>query len=504
MGNFSVNHYSKLEFGAKTVQITYVLDLAEIPTFELLAQWQIHWKNSSLVEREARQQAELWLSNIELSQNGTRSTLRIGSVHARATEGAGGMPVLRIATTAETALRAGEVSYEDRNFPGRTGWKEIVVRHDGGAAIRSSFDRAPDASAALTRYPADATVAPPQDLTARIEFAPVTAGPRLRARPPVMASATSANPVAVVHNTESTFSQQQPVAAGTVVRGDYLSRMLGKRDIGWGMMLLGILAAFGIGAMHALSPGHGKTIVAAYLVGSRGTLRHAALLGFVVTFTHTFTVFLLGLGVLFFQQYVVPEKIMPVLGAISGLSIVCVGALLLYRRARALTEDGHDHGHSHSHSHPHEHHHAHHDGHHHHDHNHDHHPYVHTHSHGGHTHTHTIDGKVTLGSLVALGVSGGLVPCPSALILMLSAIALGRPALGLLLLIGFSTGLAAVLMGIGFLVIYAKHLLPDSKSVLKSARFRLIPVFSAVVVICLGLAMAAVSVGWIQPLRFLA
>jgi len=114
-----------------------------------------------------------------------------------------------------------------------------------------------------------------------------------------------------------------------------------------------------------------------------------------------------------------------------------------------------------------------------------------------------VEGKISLGSLIALGISGGLVPCPSALILMLSAIALGRPGLGLLLLVGFSTGLAAVLMGIGFLVIYAKHLLPDTKAAMKRPMFRLIPVFSAVVVIVLGLAMTAVSAGWVQPMRFL-
>jgi nickel/cobalt exporter len=115
-----------------------------------------------------------------------------------------------------------------------------------------------------------------------------------------------------------------------------------------------------------------------------------------------------------------------------------------------------------------------------------------------------VEGKVTLGSLIALGVSGGMVPCPSALILMLSAIALGHPGFGLILLTGFSAGLAVVLMSIGMLVIYAKHLLPDSRKTMNRPLFRLVPVFSAVVVICLGLAMTGVSAGWIQPMRFLS
>ena len=208
-----------------------------------------------------------------------------------------------------------------------------------------------------------------------------------------------------------------------------------------------------------------------------------------VTFTHTFTVFLLGLGVLFFRQYVDPGKIIPVLGAVSGLSIVVVGMMLLYRRTQSLIAAGHPH---------HQHHHHHHD----HDNDHDHDHGVH--SHGGSTHSHTIEGEITPGSLIALGVGGGLVPCPSALILMLSAIALGYPGFGLVLLIGFSAGLALVLMSIGAMALYARHLLPDGRKAARHPAVRLIPVFSSVVVIVLGLAITAVSAGWIQPVRFLS
>jgi ABC-type nickel/cobalt efflux system permease component RcnA len=115
-----------------------------------------------------------------------------------------------------------------------------------------------------------------------------------------------------------------------------------------------------------------------------------------------------------------------------------------------------------------------------------------------------IEGEITPASLISLGVSGGMVPCPSALILMLSAIALGRPAFGLVLLIGFSSGLALVLMSIGMLALYARNLLPDSKKASRNPAFRLIPVFSAVVVICLGLMITAASAGWLRPLRFLS
>ena len=218
--------------------------------------------------------------------------------------------------------------------------------------------------------------------------------------------------------------------------------------------------------------------MAAYLVGARGTFKHAIFLGGMVTFTHTISVFFLGFVTLFLSQYVLPEKIYPVLGAISGLSIVWIGGMLLFKRARRLR--GHaDHDHSHDHSHGHD----------------------HDHSHGPHTHSHVPEGEVTMGSLIALGASGGLVPCPSALVLLLSSIALGRLALGLLLLVSFSAGLAVVLMAVGVAVLYAKHLLPDSEKTAQHPAFRLIPVFSAAVIMCLGLLMTGVSLGVIRPDR---
>jgi ABC-type nickel/cobalt efflux system permease component RcnA len=241
------------------------------------------------------------------------------------------------------------------------------------------------------------------------------------------------------------------------VRGDYLSRLLAGREIGLAAMLAGLCVAFGLGAAHALSPGHGKTIVAAYLVGSRGTFRHALLLGVTVTFTHTASVFGLGLAVLLAQRYVLPERIVPVLGAISGISIVLVAASLLRKRIRALRHVHHHHHHHH--------------------------------------HHHDVPEKVTPAGLIALGVSGGLVPCPSALVLLLSAVALGRVALGLALLAAFSLGLASVLTAIGALVLYARNLLPE-RSRFSSGALRYVPVVSAAVVMALGIAITGMSLGW--------
>jgi ABC-type nickel/cobalt efflux system permease component RcnA len=243
------------------------------------------------------------------------------------------------------------------------------------------------------------------------------------------------------------------------MRPDYLSHLLQQGSLSPAVLAAGLAVAFALGAIHALSPGHGKTIVAAYLVGTRGTPRHAVFLGGMVTFTHTATVFLLGFVTLFLSRYVLPEKIYPVLGVVSGLSIVWIGASLFLRRLHVAR---HHHG-----EHRHHHH---------------------------HDHRHVPEGDVTMGSLIALGASGGLVPCPSALVLLLSSVALGRVALGLTLLVAFSAGLAIVLMAIGLAVLYAKHLLPATAKAARSPLLRYLPVASAGVITCAGVLMTVVAV----------
>jgi nickel/cobalt exporter len=254
---------------------------------------------------------------------------------------------------------------------------------------------------------------------------------------------------------------------------DYLPRLLHQQELTPGMIAVALGVAFVLGAAHALTPGHGKTIVAAYLVGSRGTLKHAVFLGAMVTFTHTVSVFLLGLATLFLFHYVVPQNVIQVLGAVSGLSIVAIGGWMLYKRLRH--EQQHRHG-----------------VHHHHHHDHDHHDHHH------HDHHHHVPDEVSWSGLVALGASGGLVPCESALVLLLSAIALRRAGLGLVLLVAFSLGLAIVLMGIGVMVIYAKNLLGARVGTDRSPFFRWMPVASAAVVLLIGLLMTGVSLLGIQ------
>ena len=246
-----------------------------------------------------------------------------------------------------------------------------------------------------------------------------------------------------------------------VDQGESLSRLLHQGEIGWSVMLLGWLAAFAFGAVHALSPGHGKTLVAAYLVGSRGTARHAVFLGLMVTFTHTISVFALGLVTLYLSRFVLPETITPILGAISGITIVWVGATLLYRRTVGLNTAPPPQGLAHHHG-------------------------------DGRVHTHVPE-EVSVGGLIALGASGGLVPCPSALVLLLTSVSLGRVALGLTLLLAFSAGLAVVLTAIGLVVLYTKHWLPFGVTLGRGKALRYLPAASAAFIVCVGIAMTWVS-----------
>lgn len=471
MGNFSVSHYSRIQTSPHGASIRYVLDLAEIPAFELLQSWKADASTPQAeLDRRAAEQTREWARHLKISVAGRDVPVSFDRASAVLDKGAGGMPILRVVADLHVAAQPGALSYEDGNYPDRAGWKEIVI------------GSGPDRSKELTAYPQDPLLAPPQDLKASVQWTAPAA--------PIAAPISTPAPVepapAPPETATSTAVQPGQTAPGMVVRGDYLSRLLHQGDIGLGMMIVGMLVAFGLGAIHALSPGHGKTIVAAYLVGARGTAKHAAFLGAMVTFTHTISVFFLGFVTLFLSKYVLPEKIYPVLGAISGLSIVWIGAMLFFRRMRSA-RGGPAHGHHHHHHHNH-------------DHQHDHEHGAFTHDHGdGHVHSHVPEGDITVSSLVALGASGGLVPCPSALVLLLSSVALGRVALGLTLLVAFSAGLAVVLMGIGMAVLFAKHLLPDSKKTANSFAFRYLPVASAGVIVCAGVLMTGVALGVIRP-----
>ena len=543
LGNFSISHYTLLKPGADGVHVVYALDLAEIPTFELLRDWKLEATSPrDQLATKASEQVQAWMSNLTFTAGGKSITPKLERTDFLIADGAAGLKVMRITVHLKLPARPGALEFEDRNYDGRAGWKEIVIQAGDGARIDTASHSSVDRSKALSEYPSDLS-APPQELRASLEWSlPAAAAAKIRPTvikpvpqpaPPAIPAVPPPSSVEASRAAQSKGEAESALMAS--MRGS-LKELLGQKELTLWMMITGLAFAFTWGAAHAVSPGHGKTLVAAYLVGSRGTVKHAALLGAMVTFTHTISVFALGLVTLFLTQYIVPEKLIKALELISGVSIIGLGGWLLFKRLRAMGaathshhhhhDHGHEHNHDHNHAHSHTHHHDHDHGHghghshhhdhdhshehsHHHDHDHSHehshhhdHDHGHEHSHHHHGpggHSHYIEGDVTMGSLMALGASGGLVPCPSALVLMLSAIAVGRIGFGLSLLVAFSLGLAGVLMAIGIVVVYAKHLLPEPNRTAAHPLFRAVPVLSAAVIVVIGVLITGVALGWIRP-----
>ncbi|HUS16897.1 MAG TPA: high-affinity nickel-transporter [Chloroflexia bacterium] len=486
MGNFTINHYSALTIGGGQVRVLYVLDMAEIPTLQELQT--VHDGGSATLtaaERDAyvaRQSAAL-LQGLSLTLDGKPLAIAPAGAAALAfPPGAGGLPTLRLELHYAATLpgTAGALVYRDTNYSERIGWREIIARGADGTALQQASVPATDVSAALTQYPADLVNNPPQVGSATLAF-----GPGGSAAGTLGAAAGGG----------------QNALGWAQGRSDPLADLIGQEDLSLGVIMLSLVLAFGWGAAHALSPGHGKTVVAAYLVGSRGTAMHAALLGLTVTISHTIGVFVLGGVALYASQYILPEQLYPWLEFLSGVLIAAVGVTMFTQRLRAWTQGrassadaGHGHAHDHRHDPDHGHNHDH--GHEHdHTHNHDdsHDPAV-PHKHGmfsrSHTHLPADGQQVSIRSLLALGITGGIIPCPSALLVLLLAVSLHRIGLGLVLILAFSLGLAGVLTGIGLLMVYGRHLLSRVRFSPARGLWSRLPMASALAVSCLGLLLA--------------
>jgi nickel/cobalt transporter (NicO) family protein len=484
LGNFTINHYSRLEFVDETVRITYVLDLAEIPTFQQMDRLDADG-DAKLSEAEAAAylDAELpaLLEGLHLEVGEEALPLRVLSRSAAFVPGQGGLPTLRIeakllADLPEDWEEHGAGYYTDRNYEDRLGWREIVIKGGPGISIKRSTAPTADVSNELRSYPQDMLSSPLDHRKASFTL-------------------VSGNGIAAGDTAGRAAESVRTGNKGGAT--DRVASLISTGRLSPAVIVISMLAALLWGAAHALTPGHGKAVVAAYLIGARGTVRHAALLGLTVTLTHTAGVFALGAVTLYLSRYVLPEALYPWLNVVSGLLVVAIGCSLLYRRSRGLFRTGiageqHTHPHHGVHEHSHtrapsahahyssygDHHHPHRSG--------------HTHSHhDGHTHSHLPPGadgsKVSLGSLLAVGVSGGLVPCPAALVLLLSAISLGRLGFGMVLVVAFSVGLAIVLSGIGILMIYAKGLF--ERFSFEARVPRVLPVASALAISLAGVVI---------------
>jgi nickel/cobalt exporter len=437
LGNFTINRFSRVEFSGDRVYVLYVLDLAEIPTFQ--ARQQVRALGS---DDYASHTAAQLLRHLSLTAGGRPVTLHpLG--HALAfPPGQAGLRTTRLEVVyGSGAIRSGaqNVAYRDANFADRIGWKEIVVRADAGATLHSSTAPRASISQELRAYPKDLLQSPLDVTSAGASFSPGS-GP------------------GVVPALDSRRTLDQRVAVRAVSDGGFAA-LIGRDRLPLGAVLLSLLVALFWGAAHALSPGHGKTIVTAYLVGAHGTRRDAVLLGVTVTITHTIGVFALGLVTLSLSQFLLPEDLYPWLNLVSAVLVVAVGAAVVAQRLRAARGRGrpHDHTHPHDHAHPHAHEHA--------------HPHPHSHTRG----------------ILGVGISGGLIPCPTALVVLLAAISLHRIGYGLVLILAFSIGLAATMTGIGILAVSARRVF--ERVDFNGGLVRLLPALSAFAILGLGLAM---------------
>jgi nickel/cobalt transporter (NicO) family protein len=398
LGNFTINRFSRIEVSGPRLYVRYVLDMAEIPTYQ-----------AGRIDQRAY--AQRIAENAHLSVDGRQVALvplRSALAHPR---GAAGLRTTRLEVILAGPLLHGRVSvsYHDNNYRGRIGWKEIVV----GKATRSI-------SHELRAYPKDLLQSP---LDTSSATAALTPGPGPEVQPAISSGASLEAPDRIA----------DPGFASLVGRS-HLSALV---------ILASLAAALFWGAAHALSPGHGKTIVTAYLVGQRGTPRQAVLLGLVVTVTHTIGVFALGVVTLALSQLIVPDTLYPWLNLVSGLLVVGIGATVLRARLRRGRRHHHHHHHDH--------------------------------------------GPPSLRSLLAVGVSGGLLPCPSALVVLLAAISLHRIAFGLVLIVAFSAGLALTITGIGLAAVLARNTF--RRVGFDGPLVRLLPAASALVILAAGLAM---------------
>ncbi len=476
LGNVSVSHHLGVLVTPGAVEVTHLVDMAEIPAFRALRQIDADGDGAATAaelgswatdECARRRQA----TKVDVA--GTPVELVGGSSTAVTSPGEAGLQTLLLTCRSGAAISLGgatEVEVMNTDDAGLVGWREVVVAGDGVAI----------ASEAPSTSPSDLLRAYPEGQVSDVHRAVATVTPSNSS-----VGSAGANSEAAAEDLAAAGDGAPPVvgALGELVSGSATAGGTG----------LAIAAAFALGLAHALAPGHGKALMAAYLVGRSGTVRHAVGIGASVAVSHTLGVAVLGLLTLAASSTFEPSAVYPWLSVGAGVVVLALGGSLLaragtrvlaHRRGRQghSHDDGHGHGHRHDQGH---------------DHGHGHdgaHGHSHGHTHGpGHEHGHGAAGDVTGSgwkSFAALGLSGGLVPSASAVVLLLGAVHLGRIGLGLVLVAAFGVGMAFALTGVGMLVVVVRsrgaRLLPDRVSPLLATA---LPVVMGIVVLGAGVYM---------------
>ncbi len=524
LGNFTVNHYAHVHLSPGGVEVTAVVDRAEIPTAQALAGIAPDGSPSSdqLAGAASAECAEL-AGAVSLAVDGAPVDWQVDDSEMRTVPGMGGLPTLRLtcrlAADAELAS-ASEVSFSDDYLAGRVGWREVTADGDGIRLIEAPVPTE-SITDGLRRYPDDLLSSP---LDVRSFTVAVEPGQ----------NTGSGTPVAP--------SSGDPFSSAMASLDRWLAGIVGDRELTPVVGTLAILLAAVLGAGHALLPGHGKSVMAAYLAGRRGRSRDAFVVGATVTVTHTMGVLALGLA-LSVSSTLAGDQVIRWLGVVSGLLVAGIGAFMLrgalprWRAARAgqvpLAEalpepalaaavtgrralvreqvpghhhehhqhgpgDAHDHDHGHSHGHDHSHGHSHGPEH---AHGHSHGP-EHSHGHGNWWaggHSHGTGGHIHAvapgrAGLIGMGVAGGLVPSPSALIVLIASIGLGRTVFGVLLVFVYGLGMAATLTAVGLLLVRMRGRLERRSARMQMSRVLArvavaVPVLTAALVLCVGLTL---------------
>lgn len=473
LGNFTINHYAGVRVEPDRVLLDIVIDEAEIPAFQARLGFDSDGDGElSDAETEAgRRMACLDLTAaLDLRVDDVAQSLKLTEAGLAFPPGAAGLSTMRTVCGFEAVLgppimAGSRVAFVDRSFAERLGWREIVVQGSGvtlaaaeGTALRSSSP-----SNRLTVYPVSLLAQPLADIAVDLLASP--GGPVLPAHDlpdagPLAASAAFGTPTVapragVAGATTGAATGAAPPVEAAVVPGGVgvgdLPSIFRSADLTPFVLLLSVLTAAALGAAHALTPGHGKTLMAAYLVGTRGTPIHAAGLGLSVALSHTLGILALAGLVVGAQGVLPPDLVVRTTPVLAAASIVAIGGWMLFGETRQRwggrglgNATIHDHSHSrgpaHNHADAHGHDHA---G---------------EHSHGmvRHSHVPTPGSTISWRSLFVLGLAGGLIPSASALLILLGSIAAGRPAFGFVLVVAFGLGMALVMGAIGLALVVAR------------------------------------------------
>lgn len=479
LGNFTVSHYNNLTLTPEGIELLTIVDTAEIPTQQEQSTIDEDG-DGQMSSAELLGHAQLMCPQLEKALyaevNGVPAAWEPGTTALETVPGSAGLPTLRMTCRFSAGApldKSASLTFEDQYRPDRIGWREITVQGEGVRLLDSPVPSR-SISDELRNYPEDL-------LTSPLDVRSVS----LATEPGDDGSAGTDEGVGVPG-----FTGSDPLSRLVTAGDRLLNSLIGDRELTPLIGVLAVLLAVLLGVGHAALPGHGKTVMAAYLAGRRGRPRDAVIVGATVTATHTVGVLVLGL-LLTISSAFVGEQALRLLGIISGALIVVIGIGLLRdalraRRAQGDPEEVLAHAHAQGHSHSH-------------------HGEAHHHSHGpdgghghgrGHAHGHAHGPGTGRRGLIGMGIAGGLVPSPSALVVLMGSIALGRTVFGVVLVLAYGFGMAATLTAVGLLLVRLRGRLDRYSSDGRAAGvismvLKALPTFTASLVLIVGLGLVA-------------